>query len=174
MFYKWFIKNNKESLKDEYEKYDKNLGLYNKTISGEINLIKSGNIVENSEFFQNNTLNEVFGKGITKIEAYAFEFSKIKKASFVNVKEIETNAFASCKDLIEVNFPNLETLRSNVFASCINLERIIITKAETIHPTVFWDCKNVKMIKCKRGMKDLIKKRFKDVGINPVFKIIEI
>ena len=87
--------------------------------------------------------------GGKKVASYVCSDNKYVKEVILteNVKEIESDAFANCTNLVSVSIEgNLDTIEGNAFWRCSKLENITITGVEEIEGSVFHSCASLTSI----------------------------
>lgn len=102
-----------------------------------------------------------FPEGLLTIEERAFADSSVKKV-FLNdsrqLKEIPTDAFRNCLNLVQVDLPSsLEAIRDEAFCYCLNLLAVTFRgNPEEIEPLAFDACEKM-TIYTKDGMDNVVK-----------------
>ncbi len=99
-------------------------------------------IINNSILYKYNGTSDsvTIPEGITCIGGYGFYENGLTEIAIPNsVKYIETQAFASCKNLISVSVPAAEYIGNNAFSHCEKLQTADIT-SQIVGSSAFYNC----------------------------------
>mmetsp|Transcript_30503 Transcript_30503/g.61213 ORF Transcript_30503/g.61213 Transcript_30503/m.61213 type:complete len:149 (+) Transcript_30503:102-548(+) len=107
-----------------------------------VRIDKSVKIIPREAFQGRRHLIDVeFHDGIERIEKYAFFCcGSLRSVKLLGVKIIETRAFESCVDLIDVEFDKLETIEQWAFNYCRSLRSLTIPSVRSIDRGAFNNC----------------------------------
>ena len=86
------------------------------------------------------SLTEASFQNCTAVNVYAFDKSGLVTADFPKLQKVNSNVFASCFSLKNINLPEAIQLTSNSFNGCGSLEKIDLPKVTTLNTAVFRNC----------------------------------
>lgn len=107
---------------EEFQKFDKGQGLYNKYANNKVDLFYEGEKIPEDKFSKDEYCNEIFGK---------------------KVKEIGRNCFYQCPNLIKAFLPNVVKVEQHALSGCLQIKSINLPKAINILPAAFRNCSNL-------------------------------